>query len=255
MTLPEYRAVAASDRERTIGREGERGGMDVVLEFPESQTEEEERREDHMQTLYEIRLARQLERAEQREGGDLAAAARDPASVQSTQGLLQTLQAVQDREARLSQVSYAEVGIQRPDGTRVRPSMDSDRPLLGGAATMGERQRSSSILSYSESPERRRSDEFFGPGGGRASSTSLAPERTPEYERRSTVNLVPPESVPDYEGGSWGAPPEYTSPIEMRNRGADTLPILRVDAGTPGTSRSPSPRPSSEAPKPERSEV
>lgn len=66
MTLPEYRAIANPDKERTIAREGERGGMDVVIEFPETHDEEEARREQHMQTLYEVRLARTIDREERR---------------------------------------------------------------------------------------------------------------------------------------------------------------------------------------------
>lgn len=215
MTLPEYRPVAAADRERTIGREGERGGMDVVLEFPETVEEEEERREDHMSTLYEIRLARSVER--QNSGVEVQQ------TTQSTQSLLQTLQVVQEREARLSKVAYAEIGVQRPDGTRVRPSMDSERPLLPEEG----------------SPERRRSEEFF------------------EGRGRSTVSLVRPEGeegTPDYEGVEWGPPPEYTSPIELRNRGPEGLPVLTVDTGTPVPSRSPSPAPPRRSREEEREE-
>ncbi|KAF8471670.1 hypothetical protein BDZ91DRAFT_469638 [Kalaharituber pfeilii] len=66
MTLPEYRPVPNPERERTIAREGERAGMDVVIEFPETVEEEEQRRETHMQTLYEVRLARAADRQERR---------------------------------------------------------------------------------------------------------------------------------------------------------------------------------------------
>src|SRR5690606_3513457 len=43
MTLPEYRPQPLADRERTIAREGERAGMDVVIEGPETVEESEQR--------------------------------------------------------------------------------------------------------------------------------------------------------------------------------------------------------------------
>ncbi len=42
-----------------------------------------------------------------------------------------------ERERRISSVSYADVGLARHDGTRVRASSDSERPLLDGAVPMG----------------------------------------------------------------------------------------------------------------------
>ncbi|KAI5803880.1 hypothetical protein EDC01DRAFT_476874 [Geopyxis carbonaria] len=272
MTLPEYRPVPAPDRERTIGREGERGGIDVVIEFPETIDEEEDRREEHMQALYEIRLARQLERAAERESGDLSAslnAARRPGSstsggpaddpnrpASSTASLIAALQSVQEREQRMSQVSYASVGVTRPDGTRVRPSTDSDRPLLETSAPMGTSSirslhghgRSHSNLSYTSSmgtPERRRSDEIFNMGSARPSvdtrpGTGIGSGEPPD---------TPPPfdgPTPDYEGMDWGEPPEYSSPVETRNHGPNQLPVLRIDTASPAHSRSPSPQPPQE---------
>ena len=187
MTLPEYRAIANPDKERTIAREGERGGMDVVIEFPETQDEEEARREQHMQTLYEIRLARTADREERRarrearrrgervpsntsvarlrtpsgsappqtlgggvssllnvEAGDSPRAS-TPAISSRVQDVLASRSAstlaalIAEPEGRLPQVTYADIGVARPDGSRVRESsVGSDqRVLLGDAATMG----------------------------------------------------------------------------------------------------------------------
>ena len=61
LTLPAYTA-AARPTERIVGREGERGGVDVVLEYPETAEEEEARREEEMASLYNIRTARRAER-------------------------------------------------------------------------------------------------------------------------------------------------------------------------------------------------
>ncbi|TGZ81875.1 hypothetical protein EX30DRAFT_358609 [Ascodesmis nigricans] len=229
MTLPEYRPLPAPDRERTIGRAGERAGIDVVIEFPETEEEEEGRREEHMETMYQIRRARARERELAREEADEA---RRTEATNSTASLMAALQSVTEREARLSQVSYADIGIQRPDGSRVRPSMDSDRPLLANAANMGmggnanAHGRSLSNLSYAESieaPERRRSDEIFNMGSARASmdhrnsnASSLHPSTAAGASIRQVHNDSGLPPAPDYEGADWGPPPEYTSPIETR---------------------------------------
>jgi hypothetical protein len=293
MTLPEYRPIAAADRERTIGREGERGGIDVVIEFPETVDEEEHRREEHMQTLYEIRLARQLERAAQRESGEVSAAAAagaggrpdssqssirlvtpDPPS--STAQLMAALASITERERRLSKVQYAEVGVARHDGTRVRPSMDSDRPLLEGPAPMGtsggsirsvyhahgRTESGTSYLSGIGTPERRGSDEIIRMGSARPSIDNRGAEGRPSLNvgRESQDELLPPPPpFPEitqppavYDGGDWGPPPDYASPVETWNHGIEGLPVLRVDTGTPtpGVSRVPSPQPQHLQPRP-----
>lgn len=205
MTLPEYRAIANPDKERTIAREGERGGMDVVIEFPETQDEEEARREQHMQTLYEIRLARSADREERRarrearrrgerlpsnssvasavtgrlrtpsgsappqtlgagvssllnvEAGDSPRSS-TPAVSSRVQDVLASRSAnslaalIAEPEPRLSQVTYADIGVARPDGSRVRESsVGSDqRVLLGDVSAMGNshsRQSSSGSVN------------------------------------------------------------------------------------------------------------
>lgn len=249
MTLPEYRPIAAADRERTIAREGERGGIDVVIEFPETIDEEESRREEHMQTLYEIRLARQLERAATRESAELSAAAAmgRPGSSESSvrlvapdppvsaAQLMTALASITERERRLSKVQYAEIGVARHDGTRVRPSMDSDRPLLDATAPMGNSAaslrstyahgRSESGVSYaSATPERRGSEEIIRMGGARPSTDTRR-----ESEPVANGDDPPPFAPGNYDGGEWGPPPDYASPVETINRGLDTLPVLRVE--------------------------
>lgn len=54
MTLPAY-SRSVRENERILAREGERDGIDVVLEAPETEMEEEERREEEMESLYQIR--------------------------------------------------------------------------------------------------------------------------------------------------------------------------------------------------------
>ncbi|KAK5126716.1 hypothetical protein LTR85_009650 [Meristemomyces frigidus] len=154
MTLPAY-SRSLRENERVIAREGERDGIDVVLEQPETIEEEEERREDEMESLYQIRLQRRQEiadREERRRRRREARARGDFAELQRlrNESLLATEQreisgAVamiaehqgQTRDRRVSSVSYAELGVARHDGTRIRAnSNESDRPLLDSAASI-----------------------------------------------------------------------------------------------------------------------
>ena len=76
MTLPVYRPSPLPS-ERLIAREGERAGVDTVVEFPETADEEEARREEDMQALYQIRQARRREINERQERRRERAAARE----------------------------------------------------------------------------------------------------------------------------------------------------------------------------------
>lgn len=161
MTLPAY-SQAPKESEQVLGREGERAGMDTVLEFPETQEEEDAQRETEMESLYQIRQARRREiaereerrreRREARERGDTArveelrreARQRIAAQNQSTGNLTADILIAEHnsrpKERRVSSVAYAEVGQVRHDGTRLRAnSHESERGgLLEGAAPMGE---------------------------------------------------------------------------------------------------------------------
>jgi hypothetical protein len=164
MTLPAY-SQSPKDTEQVIGREGEREGMDTVVEYPENPDEEESRREEQMESLYQIRLARRREiaereerrreRREARDRGDFArleelrrdSRQRASQSNESVNGGLTASAATliaehqsRGRERRVSAVSYADVGQVRHDGTRIRAnSNESERGgLLDGAAPMGE---------------------------------------------------------------------------------------------------------------------
>lgn len=174
MTLPAYSADPKAS-ERIIGREGERAGMDMVVEFPETAEEEEMRREEQMESLYQIRLARRVEqeareerRRQRREARNRSDwdrlnelrrerrdRARSEASQQSGDGpganistsdagrasaaTLVAEHQSRGRDRRVAAVEYAEVGHVRHDGTRLRASsQESDsRPLLDAAASIG----------------------------------------------------------------------------------------------------------------------
>jgi hypothetical protein len=182
ITLPGY-TPAPRATEQVLGREGDRAGMDVVVEFPETAEEEETRREDQMESLYQIRLARRQEIAERerrrqerrdaRARGDwerleelrLESRARaealslDAANASSTNLSTQAMIAEHQsrgRDRRVSSVSYASVGHVRHDGTRVRAtSEDSERgPLLDSAAPMGGTTPSSLRTVFHHNRER-----------------------------------------------------------------------------------------------------
>jgi hypothetical protein len=168
MTLPVY-SQSPKETEQVIGREGERAGMDTVVEFPEDPAEEEARREEEMESLYQIRQLRRQEvaereqrrqeRREARARGDWArldeltqesraraerarlggTAANASSTSVSAASLLAEHQS-RERDRKVSAVTYASLGHVRHDGTRVRAnSEESERgALLSSAAPMGE---------------------------------------------------------------------------------------------------------------------
>lgn len=202
MTLPAY-SQAPKETEQVLGREGERAGMDTVVEFPEDPAEEEARREEEMESLYQIRQARRQEiaererrrqeRREARARGDWArleeltresraraervrlggTAANGSTTTLSAATLLAEHQS-RGRDRRVSAVTYASLGHVRHDGTRVRANSDeSERgALLGGAAPMGR----------GEGNERGRADS------GASSLFSALPR--PHFRDRSTSSVL-----------------------------------------------------------------
>ena len=202
MTLPPY-SQAPKETEQVIGREGERAGMDTVVEFPENPTEEEARREEEMESLYQIRQARRQEitdreqrRQERRdarargdwarleeltresrtraEGARLGATAVNGSSTNVSAATLLAEHQSRGRERRVSAVTYASLGHVRHDGTRLRANSDeSERgALLGSAAPMGE----------GEGHGRNRADS------GASSLFSTLPR--PHFRDRSTSSIL-----------------------------------------------------------------
>lgn len=163
LTLPAYR-TEATENEVVVGREFERGGIDMVVELPTAE-DEEALRDEEMETLYQIRVARRrhiTEREERRERrrqaraqGDLVAleelrrAGRDASSSVSTEveELRDHHQRIKEtRQRAVSQVSYHNVGLVKADGTRIRAnSTESERVgLLSDAASIAASARSTS---------------------------------------------------------------------------------------------------------------
>ena len=253
MTLPAY-ATAPRENERVLGREGERAGIDTVIEFPEDLDEEEARREGEMESLYQIRLARRQEarereerrqaRREARARGDYEALAEirrraEQAAEESVSQLLIATHQGANRERRVSSVAYGDLGVARHDGTRLRAnSTDSDnRPLLDGAASMasGGRARgmSSTTLSIHQrghsassmhSASSRASEEydFADVSNSRRSNSddfevvSLSHPNSRNLSRTATPNPTPSVTIPNEDAPAYEDPPIYESPVATR---------------------------------------
>ncbi|UPX13498.1 uncharacterized protein EKO05_0004004 [Ascochyta rabiei] len=207
MTLPAY-SPSVRENERVLGREGERAGMDNVLELPETADDEEVQRNEEMESLYQIRLARRAEaterearrqaRREARARGDHIALAEirrrveEAADLSVSQMLIAEHQS-RNRDRRVSSVAYGDLGVARHDGTRLRAnSHDSDnRPLLDNAAsisgitgrprgltnhsanTLDTHHRGLSVTSIARSSvDSRASDDFFPPAVQTRSNSS-----------------------------------------------------------------------------------
>ncbi|KAF2771092.1 hypothetical protein EJ03DRAFT_254582, partial [Teratosphaeria nubilosa] len=199
MTLPAY-SRSVRENEQVLGREGERAGIDIVVAQPETAEEEEERRDQEMESLYQIRVQRRQEIAERNERRERRRAARERGDFAELQRIRQeSLRATEQRELagatamiaehqgrprerRVSSVSYAELGVARHDGTRLRAnSNDSDRQgLLSSAASIGggtigplsahRRDRSNSSIMTGSDVSDAEVDENAFPPFGRAGS-------------------------------------------------------------------------------------
>lgn len=263
MTLPAYNPHPR-ENEQILAREGERGGIDTVIEYPEADEEEEARREGEMESLYQIRLARRNEarerearrqaRREARARGDTDALAeiRRQAEAAADMSVSQALIAehqTANRERRVSSVQYAELGVQRHDGTRLRAnSSESDnRPLLDSAAsisgqstrsrafsntrTLGTHHRVGSSTSFVST--RRPSDEYDFPDAVAVRTNDTAPSgfetvslSNPGSNGASGVNTPrgsPSIDIPREEAPAYEDPPTYESPVRTRN---PELPVI-----------------------------
>ncbi|KAI7477346.1 hypothetical protein KC357_g4576 [Hortaea werneckii] len=154
MTLPAY-SRSVRENERILAREGERDGVDVVIEAPESEGEEEHRRDEEMENLYQIRVQRRQEIAERddrrrrrreararNDQAELRRITQESRAAEEARGISGAVAMIAEhhsrsRDRRVSSVSYADLGVARHDGTRIRAnSNESDRPLLDSAASM-----------------------------------------------------------------------------------------------------------------------
>jgi hypothetical protein len=255
MTLPPY-APAPREDERVLGREGERAGMDNVIELPETADDEEGRREDEMESLYQIRLARRIEAADR----------------EARQMLIAEHQSnTRARDRRVSSVAYGDLGVARHDGTRLRAnSTESDnRPLLDSAASIsGQSNHSRAYSGNTLDPDTHRRGLSVTSFGSRASDdydftdavrtgsqsrqspngtsedfevVSLHPERSHSGSPTATPRgNIPAEQAPAYED-----PPTYESPVTTRAPqlpNLERLPSIQVTPDLTGHARPRSPR-------------
>ncbi|GKT41432.1 uncharacterized protein ColSpa_01613 [Colletotrichum spaethianum] len=210
MTLPAYRPDP-NDNEQVLGREGERGGVDVVIEYP-TEENEEDLRDQEMEALYQIRLARRQELAEReerrrerreaRERGDFVALdnIRARARNASNNSVLTVLREEHERlknerQRAVSSVSYADLGVARHDGTRLRAnSTESERMgLLSDSASIA----ATSIRSGADSAANHRR--------GRSASSVMSIESdlpSPGFASRSRANSRPDTPRLDTQAGS-----------------------------------------------------
>ena len=176
---------------------------------------------------------------------------------------LTSLREVNQRKRRVSSVSYAELGLARHDGSRIRAdSMESDhRPLLDSAASIsGQRSRATSRASSRDGSRsmidstrrghgRHASDASFVSADGDRMGSLLTPQSSEE---------LPPEP-PSYDDDisiHGGEAPPYSSPVLERFPRAPA-PVHVVVTGEVERAVSPSgiegeEGPERQAPKPER---
>ncbi|KFY60794.1 hypothetical protein V496_05250 [Pseudogymnoascus sp. VKM F-4515 (FW-2607)] len=241
-TLPEY-AFHPKSTEQVLGRAGERDGIDTVVKFPDiAEAAEEERREDEMEALYQVRLARRNEiaareerrrlRREARDRGDLDALAelRNRGRAESNTNL-DALRAehsrLRERERAVSQVSYEGLGVAHLDGSRLRAnSEESERPLLGDTGDMGAGGRAS-MGSFSTFDNTARYSERY---------SEDDPGRPPMYDEISlgAGRDVPPGYMPSAHA-SGGNSPRTRPDLSLGSH-----PVTELDLGV-GPSNAPLP--------------
>lgn len=297
ITLPPYNP-SLNPSERLIAREGERDGVDTVVEFPETAEEEEAQREEDMEALYQIRQARRREMEEREERRQQRQAAREacdwarleqlrlesqmrararaqsaassttsltPAATGGASSLIAEHNArTSSRDRRVSSVSYAELGLARHDGSRLRAdSVESNdqRPLLDSAASMGGRDPTSRRSSLFQPPQqhhhhsRNPSTESYlsrdsdGPNTPRTSTngersnsaanitTTTTHIRTPSASgaaaaTTTTSETSPPTDPPRYEhvGFDDEEAPPYASPVLALGEAPQLPPLAGVPA-------------------------
>ncbi|KAG7121615.1 hypothetical protein HYQ45_014449 [Verticillium longisporum] len=218
MTLPAYRAQAL-ENEQVIGREGERDGVDVVVENPTAE-EDEERREREMASLYEIRVARRQEivdreerrreRQDARTRNDVVALQniRDRTRAASNNSVLEELRRdherlKNERQRAVSSVSYGDLGVARHDGTRLRAnSNESERMgLLSDAASIAATSTRSGIISPMQHQRAASSGSVLSfdsdlPSPGLPRSRASSRPSTPRLNTRagSSPEIIEPDS-------------------------------------------------------------
>ncbi|GKU03115.1 hypothetical protein FLAG1_05598 [Fusarium langsethiae] len=245
LTLPAYRQ-SANHNEQVLGREGERDGVDVIIDLPTAEAEEEARNEE-METMYQIRLARRqaiAEREERRERRREARLRNDYRELEAIRvetraanedntitELRTTVDQLKDsRQRSVSSVSYADVGVARHDGTRIRAnSTESERVgLLSDAASMQSAHQRGRSFSSAASHD----DDFSSLAPARSRGASIrsgsADDRAGSSPELVEADLgdeaMPPpeyEDIPlnDDRSSTHGPPPNYPGSEQSASQG------------------------------------
>ena len=262
LTLPAY-SLSASNTEQVIGREGDRDGVDVVVDFPTEQ-DEEALREQEMNALYQLRATRRqqaqerenlrTQRREAQQRNDMPTLveirSRARTASNSNNSMIDELRrdidrAKENRQRSVSSVSYADLGVARHDGTRLRAnSQESERMgLLTDAADMGHFPRSG---ANSPMPHRRdRSvssvasldSDFPSPAliRPRGDSRPATPSRLSYGGTRAGSS---PELVESDLGVEAMPPPEYEDvPLDDNPAHRSTTPLHELPPDYPGPYR------------------
>ncbi|KAI1264801.1 hypothetical protein F5Y18DRAFT_67809 [Xylariaceae sp. FL1019] len=200
MTLPKYN-YNVNEGEQVLGREGDRDGLDVIVDHPTDE-QHEALRDEEMETMYQIRHTRRQQNAEREERRRLTSAARARGDVLALEELrarriaeqetndaaLNELRETQTdvrsrRQRAVSSVSYGDLGVARHDGSRLRAnSTESERVgLLSDAASIAQSTRSPSAQS-----NRRVSDA----GSLAASSYRRSPSAQSHSRMRSESSVM-----------------------------------------------------------------
>ncbi|KFA65569.1 hypothetical protein S40285_04324 [Stachybotrys chlorohalonatus IBT 40285] len=242
MTLPAYRPSAANN-EQVLGREGDRDGIDVIVDLP-NEEDLERQRDQEMEAMYQIRAARREQssaRSERTREQEEAAARRDNAAladirartraasnshqtqIEELRGDIERLKDARQRS--VSSVSYADLGVARHDGTRLRASSnDSERMgLLSDAASFTQSTR-----SRGHSPGLRHQRNQSVSSVGSFDSDFTAPRRRSSAEDRAGSS---PELVEADVGTEAMPPPEYED-VSLNDE-LDVPPNALVRSTTP----------------------
>ncbi|ETS73171.1 hypothetical protein PFICI_15116 [Pestalotiopsis fici W106-1] len=251
MTLPAY-SPGASANEQVLGREGDRDGVDIVVEHP-TEEEHEALRDEEMETMYQIResrrqrIAAQAEtrqlRDEARRRGDHVALrelreisrARAASSSNASNELREHQAQIKEQRARaVSSVSYEGLGVARHDGSRLRAnSQESDRvQLLSDAASISLSTRSPSALSHRRDRSASSvlsfdsSRDLSSPGLPRSGATT--PRRLSTQHNGDTAGSSP-EIITEADLGEIGLPlhdpPTYDDVSLDDTRSGATTPV------------------------------
>lgn len=230
VTLPPYRPTAPQS-ERVLGREGERDGIDTIIDYP-TEEHEEALREEEMNAMYRLRQARREHNADsadiRRQRQD-AQARRDAHTInhlrqrsrdaQSSQAArveelrAEINRAKETRQKSASSVAYGDLGVARHDGSRVRAnSNESER--------VGLLSDTASIAAFS-AHTRAHSPHGHERGGSRSSVVSMESEFSPPTIPQPTASRP----------GSQSGAPRTSSHLARHSRAGSSPELVESDLG------------------------